>query len=401
MILYNPTVSGSLLVTGSLTTTGTITSQTLVVQTITSSIEFNTGSTRNGTLLTNTHEFTGSVLMTGSVYMSGGTLQVGGTTEPGKISLFQSDTKTYSASTSNDADLFIVRVNPSAISNQIASLQLVSSGNNGSNAGRGIISVIQTNQAISSGDITFQNNNAGTIAERMRITSSGSIGIGTSSPEGPLHISGSNAGGYIGMAITNYNEAAGTSVGIDFGTDQSTVYNGNGNGQILITNTGGAATTYRSEMLLKTWNGSSLVTGIKISDVGKVSFPTAVAQNYGVSNATAVTVNTSTPTTIASVTITTNGKPVLLVASGDGNPDQAGGWHNLRLYRDSTPVGKLIISENAGGSSANCPFALTHIDTPSAGTYTYTVKAWQGNASFTYGETGNDQAPTLCVVELL
>jgi hypothetical protein len=339
--------------------------------------------------------------MTGSVYMSGGTLQVGGTTEPGKISLFQSDTKTYSASTSNDADLFIVRVNPSAISNQIASLQLVSSGNNGSNAGRGIISVIQTNQAISSGDITFQNNNAGTIAERMRITSSGSIGIGTSSPEGPLHISGSNAGGYIGMAITNYNEAAGTSVGIDFGTDQSTVYNGNGNGQILITNTGGAATTYRSEMLLKTWNGSSLVTGIKISDVGKVSFPTAVAQNYGVSNATAVTVNTSTPTTIASVTITTNGKPVLLVASGDGNPDQAGGWHNLRLYRDSTPVGKLIISENAGGSSANCPFALTHIDTPSAGTYTYTVKAWQGNASFTYGETGNDQAPTLCVVELL
>jgi hypothetical protein len=67
MILYNPTVSGSLLVTGSLTTTGTITSQTLVVQTITSSIEFNTGSTRNGTLSTNTHEFTGSVSVSGSI----------------------------------------------------------------------------------------------------------------------------------------------------------------------------------------------------------------------------------------------------------------------------------------------------------------------------------------------
>jgi hypothetical protein len=67
MILYNPTVSGSLVVTGSLTTTGTITSQTLVVQTITSSIEFNTGSTRNGSLSTNTHEFTGSVLVSGSL----------------------------------------------------------------------------------------------------------------------------------------------------------------------------------------------------------------------------------------------------------------------------------------------------------------------------------------------
>jgi hypothetical protein len=78
MILYNPTVSGSLLVTGSLTTTGTITSQTLVVQTITSSIEFVTGSTRNGTLSTNTHEFTGSVLMTGSlsVTTTGTELQV-------------------------------------------------------------------------------------------------------------------------------------------------------------------------------------------------------------------------------------------------------------------------------------------------------------------------------------
>jgi hypothetical protein len=67
MILYNPTVSGSLLVTGSLTTTGTITSQTLVVQTITSSIEFNTGSTRNGSLAANTHEFTGSVSVSGSI----------------------------------------------------------------------------------------------------------------------------------------------------------------------------------------------------------------------------------------------------------------------------------------------------------------------------------------------
>jgi hypothetical protein len=67
MILYNPTVSGSLLVTGSLTTTGTLTAQTLVVQTITSSVDFVTGSSVNGSLSSNTHQFTGSVLMSGSV----------------------------------------------------------------------------------------------------------------------------------------------------------------------------------------------------------------------------------------------------------------------------------------------------------------------------------------------
>jgi hypothetical protein len=58
--------NGNQSISGSITSNGTITAQTLVVQTITSSIEFNTGSTRNGTLLTNTHEFTGSVSITGS-----------------------------------------------------------------------------------------------------------------------------------------------------------------------------------------------------------------------------------------------------------------------------------------------------------------------------------------------
>jgi len=51
-------------------TTGAITAQTLVVQTITSSVSFVTGSTRFGSLLTNTHDFTGSVNITGSLTVS-------------------------------------------------------------------------------------------------------------------------------------------------------------------------------------------------------------------------------------------------------------------------------------------------------------------------------------------
>ena len=46
---------------------GTLTAQTIVAQTITSSIDFVTGSTRNGSDLSNTHEFTGSVSITGSL----------------------------------------------------------------------------------------------------------------------------------------------------------------------------------------------------------------------------------------------------------------------------------------------------------------------------------------------
>ncbi len=50
----------------SFTVGGTLTAQTLVVQTITSSVSFVTGSTRFGSLLTNTHTFTGSMFVTGS-----------------------------------------------------------------------------------------------------------------------------------------------------------------------------------------------------------------------------------------------------------------------------------------------------------------------------------------------
>ena len=117
MILNSPTISGSLTVTGNIITSGSITlsgsvasasfadtasfvalaqsasnavsaatasfanaftvagnltAQTLVVQTITSSVDFVTGSTRFGSLSSNTHTFTGSVLVSGSVTSQGG-----------------------------------------------------------------------------------------------------------------------------------------------------------------------------------------------------------------------------------------------------------------------------------------------------------------------------------------
>lgn len=120
-----------------------------------------------------------------------------------------------------------------------------------------------------------------------------------------------------------------------------------------------------------------------------------------VSNATAITVATTTPTAVASVTVTTSGKPVLLIGTGDGNPNQAGGWHRAALFRGDTQVSKFIINENAGGVSANCPFAVCHIDSPSAGTYTYSLRVWQGSGSFTFGEENDGQAPTIVAVEIL
>jgi hypothetical protein len=65
-----------------LTVAGTLTAQTLVVQTITSSVDFVTGSTRFGSLLANTHVFTGSVTMNpnGLFVSSSGNVGIGTTT---------------------------------------------------------------------------------------------------------------------------------------------------------------------------------------------------------------------------------------------------------------------------------------------------------------------------------
>jgi len=53
------------------TVAGTLTAQTIVVQTITSSTDYITGSTRFGSLSSNTHVFTGSVSISGSLTIVG------------------------------------------------------------------------------------------------------------------------------------------------------------------------------------------------------------------------------------------------------------------------------------------------------------------------------------------
>jgi hypothetical protein len=60
------------------TVAGTLTAQTLVVQTITSSVDFVTGSTRFGSIAANTHVFTGSVNITGSLTGVGATFNTNG-----------------------------------------------------------------------------------------------------------------------------------------------------------------------------------------------------------------------------------------------------------------------------------------------------------------------------------
>jgi hypothetical protein len=95
----------------------------------------------------------------------------------------------------------------------------------------------------------------------------------------------------------------------------------------------------------------------------------------------------ATGSTIQSATITTSGFPVKVTVTGDAEPVGAG-WHRLQIYRDSTTIGEILHVQTTTGG-VNMTIAMSTIDTPVTGTYTYSVKIVGSNGmSAVYTEMG-------------
>jgi hypothetical protein len=177
------------------TVRNTLTAQTLVVQTITSSVDFVTGSTRFGSLLDNTHVFSGSVTMNpnGLFVSSSGNVGIGtstiaeGTQAASSISIFPSSS--------------------------------VSSGPLIQFAGNGRIRPADTGNRLSiDGNALYLNSYIG--GNTIMNTAGGNVGIGTLTPSHSLHISlNSNTGSSVNHLFL-FNPTGGTSqtTGIRLGT---------------------------------------------------------------------------------------------------------------------------------------------------------------------------------------
>jgi len=225
-------LSGSLVLTGSLTTSGNIVAQTLVVQTVTSSIDYITGSSINGSLMINTHDFTGSVRITGSITQTGvnttssfaGVVSIGTTTPTFRFDLsgdqngvaenvvrlgnvvginnsflmYKDTNNGYTSSFSNGL-VGIGTTTPATLlhlyNGTESNLRIESTGAGGDrasiyvqkNAGGGLVIADENRDIIFRGGTSALTGNGGT--EFMRITSGGSVGIGTTSPGATLDIS--------------------------------------------------------------------------------------------------------------------------------------------------------------------------------------------------------------------
>jgi hypothetical protein len=145
----NQILSGSLTVSGSVSATGTLTAQTLVVQTVTSSVLYSSGSNIFGNNIANTQTFTGSVLITGSVGIG--------------ISPYYPLT-VYGSGTAN-----------SIMTETAATFGKTNGITIGSDGTHALIGAQN-----SSSDIILLKRVAGVFSEAMRITSGGNVGIGTS-----------------------------------------------------------------------------------------------------------------------------------------------------------------------------------------------------------------------------
>jgi hypothetical protein len=190
------TVSSS----GALTTTSTITAQTLVVQTITSSVNFVTGSTKFGVIVGNTHQFTGSVNVTGSlsVVTTGTEFQVTNTgvrignvstdVHPITGSVNVSGSATFSGSLLANGIMSLG--DDGTYGSTYKTLGLTGNANGSHRILAGTADDLYIAAATSRG-ITFLTN--GTNTARMTILPSGSVGIGTSYDRLLLNIGGNIA----------------------------------------------------------------------------------------------------------------------------------------------------------------------------------------------------------------
>lgn len=147
------------------------------------------------------------------------------------------------------------------------------------------------------------------------------------------------------------------------------------------------------------WTGNQIGTS-KIADSSITRAKMGFGQISANSKANSTTVSGGFQT-IQSVTITTNGKPVLICGCGDMNPIGGAGWGFTAIFRGETQISRQALTEGIGDSQ-NQNIWCAFLDTPGAGTHTYSLRfANISGSAKEFGESTTEANPTIFAVELI
>ncbi len=181
IFIGDQTITGSICSNGNIVTTGQIVAQTINVQQVTSSIVYSCGSNIFGNTLSNTQQFTGSMLMTGSLTVNGCSIFSGNITANNGFEISANN----NALACNNTLRFTDTDTATELNQQIGKIEFYS--NDISTPGAGVKAYIGTFASDSTPDayIAFATQDgSGTPnpVERLRISSEGNVGIGTNTP---------------------------------------------------------------------------------------------------------------------------------------------------------------------------------------------------------------------------
>jgi len=371
-------------VSGSIRATGNIVAQTLVVQTISSSVVYSSGSNVFGNVIGNTHQFTGSVSVSGSgtfvssVTANGGFISAGSPNgyPLGELQFSPTTAGSYAGISTNGTTTPTLYFDHRAASNTGqfvfrngtggANTLLTISGtgaatfassvtaNGGISVPIGTASDFGTSgtsllRIVSTGGVNYiqsaiNNTTGGSAAplvftsmyaanEWMRITSSGNVGIGTTSPQQALQL------GQVSVIAQDVNSMY---VGANFGTNTNGYYiksqyanqinfdsaQGNINFKIAGSGTAGTYISYNTAMVLT--SNSNLLIGTT-TDTGQSNHKLQV---YG-------------STTRIRIDSSNNNSGVLLAESGTNKYSVACASGDFQIYSETSSVTRVNVT-NAG-----------------------------------------------------
>ena len=210
-----------------------------------------------------------------------GNVGIGTDSTTSKLEVQTAITTGYSSTVIPDGYLTVRNKHNSGGTNQYSSLVLAVSANNGSSNGIVSISAVAPTSGASTADFVFQTRNAGVYGERMRITSSGNVGIGTDSPVAKLAVSDNNSTVYASSStslafpnsvfgISNSNTTTGSS-SIQFFGVASTI---TGSGVIYHGAVSGGSVSSASYVIGRRTGGLSYSESLRITSLGNVGIGT-------------------------------------------------------------------------------------------------------------------------------